>query len=86
MLDLDFPKHPSMSDLEPRYAVDAKKWERVYCTPFLHASRSNLLTRTLWLPGDAWQSLNEFGDYCLLRNRDLVGKKEAAVTKAGQVS
>ncbi|KAJ7204337.1 glycosyltransferase family 22 protein [Mycena pura] len=86
MLDLDFPKHPSMSDLEPRYAVDAKKWERVYCTPFLHASRSNLLTRTLWLPGDAWQSLNEFGDYCLLRNRDLVGRKEAAVIKAGQAS
>ncbi|KAJ7040287.1 glycosyltransferase family 22 protein [Mycena alexandri] len=75
MLDLDFPKHPSSSTLEPRYAVDATKWERVFCTPFLDARHSNLLTRTLWLPGQAWQSLNEFGDYCLLKNRDL-GCKE----------
>ncbi|KAJ6469635.1 glycosyltransferase family 22 protein [Mycena vitilis] len=81
LLDLDFPSHPSSSKLEPRYAVDEKKWERVYCTPFLDARHSNLLTRTLWLPGEAWQSLNEFGDYCLLRNRDLVAKKEAVVKK-----
>ncbi|KAJ7459090.1 glycosyltransferase family 22 protein [Mycena galericulata] len=81
LLDLDFPNHPSSSLLEPRYAADAKTWERVYCTPFLDASHSSLLTRTLWLPGQAWQSLNEFGDYCLLKNRDLVAKKEAVMKK-----
>ncbi|KAJ7170207.1 glycosyltransferase family 22 protein [Mycena filopes] len=81
MLDLDFPKHPISSTLEPRYAVEATKWERVFCTPFLDARHSNLLTRTLWLPGQTWQSLNEFGDYCLLKNRDSVAKKEALVRK-----
>ncbi|KAJ7361402.1 glycosyltransferase family 22 protein [Mycena albidolilacea] len=79
LLDLDFPNHPSESNLEPRYATEAKKWERVYCTPFLDARHSNLLTRTLWLPGEAWQTLNEFGDYCLLKNKDLVAKKEAII-------
>jgi alpha-1,2-mannosyltransferase len=79
LLDLDFPSHPSESNLEPRYATEAKKWERVYCTPFLDARHSNLLTRTLWLPGEAWQTLNEFGDYCLLKNKDLVAKKEAII-------
>ncbi|KAJ7269399.1 glycosyltransferase family 22 protein [Mycena haematopus] len=81
MLDLDFPSHPSSSALEPRHATNANKWERVYCTPFLDASHSNLLTRTLWLPGEAWQSLNEFGDYCLLKNKALVAKKEAIIRK-----
>ncbi|KAJ6575449.1 glycosyltransferase family 22 protein [Mycena capillaripes] len=84
LLDLDFPSHPRPSDLEPRYAVDAKKWDRVYCTPFLDASHSNLLTRTLWLPGEAWQSLNEFGDYCLLRNGNLVAKKEAVIRNSSK--
>ncbi|KAF8215850.1 glycosyltransferase family 22 protein [Mycena galopus ATCC 62051] len=79
LLDLDFPNYPSASPLEPRHAADAKKWERVFCTPFLDAAHSNLLTRTLWLPGEAWQSLNEFGDYCLLKNKDLVAKKEAVI-------
>ncbi|KAJ7109881.1 glycosyltransferase family 22 protein [Mycena epipterygia] len=84
LLDLDFAGHPSASTLEPRYAVDAKTWERVYCTPFLDSRHSNLLTRTLWLPGEAWQSLNAFGDYCLLKNRGLVAKKEAAIRKSSK--
>ncbi|KAF7303187.1 Mannosyltransferase [Mycena kentingensis (nom. inval.)] len=81
MLDVDFPKHPRSSRLEPRYATDAKTWDRVYCTPFLDAAHSNLLTRTLWLPGDAWQRLNEYGDYCLLRNRKLVSGKQKVLRK-----
>lgn len=84
LLDLDFARHPSASTLEPRYAVDAQTWERVYCTPFLDSRHSNLLTRTLWLPGEAWQSLNEFGDYCLLKNRGLVAKKEAVIRKSSK--
>ncbi|KAF7307149.1 Glycosyltransferase family 22 protein [Mycena indigotica] len=78
MLDLDLPKHPRASQLEPRYAVDSKTWDRVHCVPFLDAAHSNLLTRTLWLPGN-WQSLNEYGDYCLLRNRQQVEKKEKLI-------
>ncbi|KAJ7610801.1 glycosyltransferase family 22 protein [Roridomyces roridus] len=81
LLDLDFPNHPQSSSLEPRYTADTKTWERVFCTHFLDASRSNILTRTLWFPGQAWQELNEFGDYCLLKNRGLVGQKEARMRK-----
>jgi len=75
LVDLDFPLHPISSELEPRYAIDDTKWERVSCTAFLDARNSPLLTRTLWMPGEAWQRLNEFGDYCLLRNRLLVEDK-----------
>jgi len=75
LIDLDFPKHPIVSPLEPRYAIDDRVWERVYCMPFLDARYSSLLTRTLWLPGKTWQSKNEYGDYCLLRNRALVSSK-----------
>jgi alpha-1,2-mannosyltransferase len=33
------------------------------------------------MPGEAWQSLNEFGDYCLLKNKELVRIKEVEVTR-----
>jgi alpha-1,2-mannosyltransferase len=33
------------------------------------------------MPGESWKSLNEFGDYCLLKNRALVGRKEVKFTK-----
>lgn len=81
LVDLDFPLHPTSSPLEPRYAIDTKTWERVSCKPFLDASHSRLLTRALWMPGEAWQSQNEFGDYCLLKNNALVGKKEKEFTR-----
>ncbi|KAF9469842.1 glycosyltransferase family 22 protein [Collybia nuda] len=77
LVDLDFPSHPTTSSLEPRYAMDSKTWERVSCRPFLDSNHSRLLTRALWMPGEAWQSQNTFGDYCLLKNKALVGKKEA---------
>ncbi|KDQ63225.1 glycosyltransferase family 22 protein [Jaapia argillacea MUCL 33604] len=76
LLDLDFPDHPVSSVHEPRYSVDSDNWERVYCAPFLDARHSSLLTRTLWAPGKEWRALNSFGDYCLLKNRPLVTKKE----------
>jgi len=79
LIDLDFPLHPVSSSLEPRYAVDETTWERVFCEPFLDARHSRLLTRTLWMPGEVWQSLNEFGDYCLLKNKALVRAKEVEV-------
>lgn len=85
LLDLDFPQHPSFSSHEPRYALDATIWDRLTCQPFLDASHSRLLTRILWLPGATWQKPNEFGDYCLLRNRRSVARKEDAVKRLRKV-
>lgn len=33
------------------------------------------------MPGQAWRDQNEFGDYCLLKNKALVSQKEAEVTR-----
>ncbi|THH03959.1 hypothetical protein EW145_g5876 [Phellinidium pouzarii] len=71
LIDLDFPKHPSSSTHEPRYAVDEAHWERVHCAPFLDAAHSPLLTRALWLPGKWWQTLNSYADYCLLKKQGI---------------
>ncbi|EGN93107.1 glycosyltransferase family 22 protein [Serpula lacrymans var. lacrymans S7.3] len=78
LIDLDYPEHPSSSTYEPRYAMDEGIWERVSCLPFLDAANSPLLSRTLWMPGETWRNLNQYGDYCLLKNKALVGAKEAA--------
>ncbi|CDO73179.1 Glycosyltransferase Family 22 protein [Trametes cinnabarina] len=78
LLDLDFPLHPARSAHEPRYVADAKTWERVECQPFLDAAHSPLMTRTLWMPGEIWQRQNEYGEFCLLRHRANVDKKEKA--------
>jgi len=71
LIDSDFPaRQQPPSAYEPRYAIDAD-WDRVLCLPFLDASMSHVLTRTLWVPGPQWQARNTYGDYCLLRNRQL---------------
>ncbi|KAJ4485792.1 glycosyltransferase family 22 protein [Lentinula aciculospora] len=75
LIDVDFPSHPSKSSQEPRYAIQNDVWERVECQPFLDAHNSPLLSRVLWLPGQKWRSMNTWGDYCLLRNRQLVADK-----------
>ena len=80
LIDVDFPKHPVYSTLEPRFAI-MDEWERVHCEPFLDARNSMMLTRIFWLPGETWQSRNEFGDYCLLKNRVSVARKEAIVAQ-----
>jgi alpha-1,2-mannosyltransferase len=79
LIDLDYPLHPVESPLEPRYAAESEIWERTICDPFLDAKHSSLLTRVLWLPGEAWQAQNEFGDYCLLKNKALVNSKQDKV-------
>jgi alpha-1,2-mannosyltransferase len=75
LIDLDFPRRymgesVSMSSHEPRYAIDAENWERVVCKPFLDASQTSMLRRTLRFAFS--QDPNPYGDYCLLRNRKLV--------------
>jgi alpha-1,2-mannosyltransferase len=47
----------------------------------LDARYSSLLTRALWLPGESWQAQNEFGDYCLLKNKALVKSKQEKVAQ-----
>ncbi|KDR85775.1 hypothetical protein GALMADRAFT_52757 [Galerina marginata CBS 339.88] len=76
LVDLDFPLHPRSSAFEPRYTTMTDTWERVSCHPFLDAAHSSPLTRMFWLPGEAWQSGNEYGDYCLLKNIERVKIKE----------
>ncbi|KAK4053366.1 mannosyltransferase [Microbotryomycetes sp. JL221] len=63
----DSSTHP----LEPCYASQAN-WERVLCLPFLDKDQSWPLTRAFYLPVQAWQKHNSFGNYCLLRNKDLL--------------
>ena len=68
--------HPASSALEPRYSIEEKTWERVTCQRFLDSRNSPLLTRTLWMPGKLWHEANEYGDYCLLKHRENVARKE----------
>ncbi|KAJ3750781.1 glycosyltransferase family 22 protein [Lentinula detonsa] len=84
LIDVDFPSHPSSSPQEPRYAVQNDIWDRVECLPFLDAQNSPLLSRILWLPGSKWRSMNAWGDYCLLRNRQLVADRVDMVKRLGE--
>ncbi|EKM61384.1 glycosyltransferase family 22 protein [Phanerochaete carnosa HHB-10118-sp] len=79
LMDLDFPLHPVSTSLEPRYAIDNDTWERAYCQKFLDTRHSPLLTRALWMPGSRWQEMNEYGDYCLLKHRANMERKENAL-------
>ncbi|KIP10081.1 glycosyltransferase family 22 protein [Phlebiopsis gigantea 11061_1 CR5-6] len=80
LMDSDFPLHPVSTALEPRYVVDNSTWERVYCDPFLDARHSPILTRALWTPVPQWQELNSFGEICLLKHRENMGRKERLLT------
>ena len=77
-MDLDFPEHPVSSALEPRYATLTDIWEKVECRPFLDARYSPLLGRALWVPGETWEKMNSWGEYCLLRNAAKVESKVRA--------
>ena len=79
VIDLDFPSRPAEDAKEPRYAVQSETWDRVTCRPFLDAARSSQLTRTLWIPGFADRG-NQYGDYCLLRNRARASARETTRT------
>lgn len=79
LVDLDFPSHPRESALEPRFIKQTGIWDTVYCQKFLDAANSPTLSRILWLPGQNWQNKNEYGDYCILRNRERAVKREGEV-------
>lgn len=84
LVDLDFPHNPIESTYEPRYAVDTDTWDRAFCVPFLDARHSSLLTRTLYFPLESWEAKNSYGDYCLLRNKRLIGGIESATWKRAE--
>ncbi|PSS29616.1 hypothetical protein PHLCEN_2v2764 [Hermanssonia centrifuga] len=76
LMDSFFPLHSETSRYEPAYAADTDHWDRVKCLPFLDARHSSLLTRALWMPGQRWQRLNNFGEICLLKHNENIGRKE----------
>lgn len=56
---------------EPLYVLD-DNWEKVSCEPFLDASRTGILARTIWIPDIALippKYRRQWGEHCLLRRR-----------------
>ncbi|OCT46946.1 Alpha-1,2-mannosyltransferase alg9 [Cladophialophora carrionii] len=57
---------------EPLYIADEEHWERVVCAPFLDASETGLLARTIWIPDLPVippRYRRHWGEHCLLRRR-----------------
>jgi alpha-1,2-mannosyltransferase len=60
------------AELEPHYILDEDNWERVSCKPFLDASRTHTLARTIWLPNIPLIPENfrrKWGEHCLLKKK-----------------
>lgn len=56
---------------EPLYVQD-DGWERISCMPFLDASKTGLLARTIWIPDLALippKYRRHWGEHCLLRRK-----------------
>lgn len=76
LVDSYFPSQPSTS-LEPDYIHDSDNWEKLSCEKFLDASKTSILGRVSWIPDlplipDRFK--RHWGEYCLLRRRDLSTK------------
>lgn len=57
---------------EPLYVLEDEQWEKVTCAPFLDASKTGLLARTIWildLPFVPSKYRRHWGEHCLLRRR-----------------
>jgi len=71
LVDSHFPG-AEPSALEPAYMLDAQRWEKVSCEPFLDTARTGILGRLLWLPDSALvpeRYRRKWGEYCLLRRK-----------------
>jgi len=69
LVDTYYPGSTS-SDLEPHYILDSKNWEKLSCEPFLDASRTHVLGRTIWLPNLPFvpeKYRRRWGSHCLLK-------------------
>jgi alpha-1,2-mannosyltransferase len=71
LVDTYFPGS-NASQLEPHYILDTDNWQEVTCVPFLDASRTHILARTLWLPNLPMvpeKYRRHWGQHCLLRRK-----------------
>ena len=60
------------SKYEPLYVLDSETWEKVACEPFLDASKTGIIARTLWIPELSIIPVRfrrHWGEHCLLRRR-----------------
>jgi alpha-1,2-mannosyltransferase len=60
------------SKYEPHYMLDEGNWEKVKCEPFLDASRTHVLARTIWLPNLPFipeKFRRHWGEHCLLKHK-----------------
>ncbi|KAB8265267.1 Alg9-like mannosyltransferase family-domain-containing protein [Aspergillus pseudonomiae] len=73
LVDSYFPSRDA-TELEPDYIHDESQWEVMSCKHFLDASQTGLIGRLIWvpnLPGLPNQLQRKWGQYCLLRRRDV---------------
>ena len=64
---------------EPLYVRDDEHWEKVACAPFLDASKTGVLARTIWIPNLSFipsRYRRHWGEHCLLRRRNSWTKYE----------
>jgi alpha-1,2-mannosyltransferase len=55
------------TELQPDYASDSE----LFCEPILDAAATPWWARIFYLPGSKVENARVWGEYCLLRNRDL---------------
>lgn len=58
--------------LEPDYIADTDRWEALKCLPFLDASQTSFVSRTLWVPDLPFvpaKFQRKWGEYCLLQRK-----------------
>ena len=65
LIDVDMPVE---TEHEPAYSRDTKRWEVVYSSQFLDASRSHRFFRAFYVPGVSWRYV-KFVGYNLLKSR-----------------
>lgn len=64
---------------EPLYVLDDGKWEKISCAPFLDASKTGTIARTVWIPDlpfIPFQYRRHWGEHCLLRRRKTSSDSE----------
>jgi alpha-1,2-mannosyltransferase len=71
LVDTYYPGSES-TELEPHYILDMEHWEKVACAPFLDASRTHMLARTIWLPDLPFippKFRRTWGEHCLMKKK-----------------
>ena len=73
LVDTQYPEsRDELPPREPDYIAETQTWEEVKCVPFLDATRTHTLARTLWVPEMDFvpdEYRRKWGRHCLLRRR-----------------